>query len=237
VTLRVLQNRSEIQAARAELRRRMISYYPERPPRSLADRLLLRPPIAVGDVDKSWDVLESIRLIESRLAMDAPILDLGAFASEILCSLHLLGFRRLTGIDLNPRVQGMPFNRDIRYVAGDMNAVPLADGSLAAITAVSAIEHGVELRTLFREVARLLAPGGLFLASTDYWPDKIDTSGIRMFDLEWTIFSQEEIKALFEEAARHGLAPLGDCRFGAAETPIECAGRRYTFAWFALAKR
>lgn len=231
-----MQNYAENLAAREELRRRRISYWPERPARSLAERVLLRPALAVGELNKSWDLLESVRLLEARVPREAPILDLGAYASELPCCLHLLGYRRITGIDLNPRVRRMPFGGAVRYLVGDMYASGLAAGSFEAVTAISAIEHGVDLPRLLAEAARLLAPGGLFVASTDYWPDKIDTSGIRMFGLDWTIFSRAELAALLEEAARHGLAPLGPASYEAAERPIEAGGKRFTFAWLALRK-
>jgi SAM-dependent methyltransferase len=231
-----MQSYAENLAARDELRRRRIAYWPEQPARSLVERLLLRPPIAVGELNKSWDVLESVRLLEARLAKDAAILDLGAYASELPCCLHLLGFSRLAGIDLNPRVQRMPFAGAIRYLVGDMSANGLPGGSLAAVTAISAIEHGLDLPRLLAETARLLAPGGLFLASTDYWPEKIDTAGVRMFGLEWNIFSRDELAAFVASARGHGLTPTGDCRFEAGDAAIEAAGRRYTFAWLALEK-
>jgi len=231
-----MQSYAENLAARDELRRRRIAYWPEQPARSLLERLLLRPAIVVGELNKSWDVLETVRLLEARLPKDAAILDLGAYASELPCCLHLLGFNRLAGIDLNPRVRHMPFAGAIHYLVGDMNASALPGGSLAAVTAISAIEHGADLPRLLAETARLLAPGGLFIASTDYWPDKIDTTGIRMFGLEWSIFSRDEIAALIAKARAYGLTPLGDCRFEAGDAPIEAAGRRYTFAWLALEK-
>ena len=237
MSLRVLQTSAENRAAREEMRRRGISYWPQALRRRLVDRLLRRPAPAVGDINKSWDVLQAVQLIEARLSRDAPVLDQGAYASEILCSLHLLGFTRLHGIDLNPAVTSMPFAGPIRYRVGDMNAAPYADGSMSAITSISALEHGLALRPLLREVARLLAPSGMFIASTDYWPDKIDTSGIRMYGLDWTIFSRAELQSLLNVAGEFGLVPLGDCSFEARDAAIECAGRHYTFAWFALQKR
>ena len=237
MSLRVLQYYDENRAAREEMRRRRFSYWPQKPSRGLIDRLLLRPALSVGELNKSWDVLAAVRLIEERLPREAAVLDQGAYASEVLCAMHLLSFRNLTGIDLNPAVRSMPFSGEIRYVVGDMNAAPFADGTMAAITSISAIEHGLALRPLLRETARLLAPGGLFIASTDYWPDKIDTSGIRMYGFDWTIFSRDELQALFDVAREFGLAPVGECRFEASEPAIECAGKRFTFAWFALEKR
>lgn len=236
VTLRVLQTYAENEAARAEMQRRGISYWPARANSSVIDRILRRS-IRVGELNKSWDVLQTVRLIESLFSRDEPIVDLGAYASEVLCSLHLLGFNRLTGIDLNPAIIRMPFHESVQYLTGDMMSTPLASGSIAAITAISAIEHGLARRPLFAEVSRLLRPGGVFVASTDYWPEKVDTGGIRMYGLDWTIFSRQEIESLFATAAEYGLVPAGDLQFDVAEPSIECARKHYTFAWFALTKR
>jgi SAM-dependent methyltransferase len=236
VTLRVLQTYAENEAARAEMQRRGISYWPARANPKLIDRILRRT-IRVGELNKSWDVLQTVDLIESLFSREEPIVDLGAYASEVLCSLHLLGFNRLTGIDLNPAIGRMPFHESVQYLTGDMMNTPLESGSVAAVTAISAIEHGLAPGPLFAEVSRLLRPGGVFIASTDYWPDKVDTSGIRMYGLDWMIFSRQEIEALFAIAAGYGLVSAGGLQFDVAEPSIECARRHYTFAWFALTKR
>ena len=235
--LEVLQTFAENLAARETMNRRGLSCWPRKLPWRFADALRLRGPTAIGELNKSWDVLKTIELLESRCTPDSAILDFGAYASEVLCSLHRLGFRQLTGIDLNPAVKAMPFASAIRWETGDMMATQFADGSMSAITAISAIEHGVDLPALFREVGRLLTANGLFIASTDYWPDKIETHGIRMYDREWTIFSRREMDRLFEIAAEYGLEPLGAIHADAREAAIACAGRHYTFAWVALTKR
>jgi SAM-dependent methyltransferase len=237
VTLRVLQSVAENQAARGELNVRQIGYWPKPAPRGLFARLLRLPPVPVGDLNKSWDVLRTVQLVESLLPKDSPILDLGAYASEILCCLHLLGYRRLAGVDLNPYVTAMPFRDTVRYVQGDMTSTPFAEASMAAVTSISAIEHGVSLDAVLGEVARLLRPGGVFIGSTDYWPKKIDTSGILMYGQPWTIFSKSELERMFALAAAKGLALQGDCAFEVTDPAIECAGKHYTFAWFALIKR
>ena len=100
------------------------------------------------------------------------------------------------------------------------------------------IEHGVADEALLAEVGRLLRPGGVFLFSTDYWPEKIDTRGIDLFGLPWRIFSRAEIDALVERAAAYDLrpsAPLGDLAAG-AERPIHFAQRDYTFLFGALSR-
>ena len=192
--------------------------------------------VEVGDYIKSWDVLQTTRFIQGTLPFDAPILDIGAYASEVPCVLHRLGYRNLVGVDLNPDIIKMPYADFIRYEISDFMATPFRDGSFAAITATSVIEHGFECDRLLPEISRLLRPGGHFCASVDYWPKKIDTSGIRIFGMDWTIFSREEIVALIKQAAQYGFRCLGPVETNTAKPVINGGGKEYTFAWLALMK-
>jgi SAM-dependent methyltransferase len=193
--------------------------------------------ITVGDHLKSWDVLKTACFIEQRISKDSPILDLGAYASEILCILHRLGYSRLTGVDLNPDVKMMPYARDIRYEVSDFMHTPFDNESFAVITAISVIEHGFNGQALLAEVSRLLRPGGNFIASFDYWPEKVDTTGVRFFGLDWKIFSEQEVLDFIKEADPFNLTPDGNLSLNAHENPITCAERSYTFAWLVLKKR
>ena len=192
--------------------------------------------LSIGDLRKSWDVLATATFLESRLAKDQPIVDFGAFHSEITAVLSRLGYENLHAVDLNPKVVRGPYRDRIRYRVADFLATDFAPGSFAAITAISAIEHGHSVDRLLAEVGRLLRPGGLFVASTDYWPEKVDTSGIRIFGMDWVVFSAAEIASLFEAARGHGLVPAGALEYGAGEPAIHFAGRHYTVAWLALQK-
>jgi SAM-dependent methyltransferase len=239
----VLKHRVQIDEAEAVLRKRGIA-----PPQQagLGTRLrrLARQAGAaanlVPDPIKSWDVLQTIQTIEAEVGKDEPVLDMGAVGCAILPSLHRLGYRRLHGIDLNPQVRHMEFNGAVDYSVQDMTATRFESGSMAAITSISVIEHGVHGDDLFREVARLLRPGGLFLFSTDYWPHKIDTSEAVLFGLPWRIHSAEEIKALVASAEPYGLAPageLGGVLDDAEERPVHFEGRDYTFLFGALVRK
>lgn len=200
-------------------------------------RLLRIDHLSIGDVRKSWDVLQTAQFIEGRLGKDEPIVDFGAFHSEIIGVLFRMGYTNLHAVDLNPRLPGGP-NRDrITYTVGDFLDTGFADGTFAAITAISAIEHGHSIDRLLSEVSRLLKPGGYFVGSTDYWPRKIDTRGIEIFGMEWTVFSAPEMERLFEAARGQGLAPAGPTDYRADAPVVAFAGKRYTFAWFALQKQ
>lgn len=236
MTFRTMKHSGEYRSARVTMDQRGISYWPRTLPQRLRDRLRGRSPTTVGDVRKSWDVLASIELLEREGLQNEPVVDLGAFASETLCSLRAAGFSSLVGVDLDPAVQKMPFAGDIRWHVGDMMRTGFASGTFGAAVSISAIEHGFDELRLLQEVARLLRPGGLFVGSTDYWPDKIDTQGIMMHGLPWKIFSSDEIDHFFTTAKSVGLNAIGPVQHGAQDACIEAADRHYTFGWFAFRK-
>lgn len=234
--MEVLRSPDEIAAARAELRRRGLSCLTGSLTRKLRNRHVL-PGVNVGHYLKSWDVLRTALFIEARLEHSAPVLDLGSYASEIPCVLRRLGYSQVHGVDLDPRVRGMPYRRSIHYAVGNYLSEPPAAEQFAAVIAVSSIEHGFDAEKLFARVSSLLRPGGYFIASFDYWPEKIDTRDIRMFDMDWRIFSRDEVLELIEVASSFGLHGGGVDDTTIKDPPIAWAGRRYTFAWLALRKQ
>jgi SAM-dependent methyltransferase len=234
LALEVLQSRSQILAGRRELRRRGLSFATSQWRTWLARYRLLPRGLRIGDHLKSWDVLKTVEFIEARVPKDAPLLDIGAFGSELPPVMHRLGYSRVSAIDLNPGIAAMPFAGVIDYRVGDFLRSPYPDGSFAAITAISVIEHGFDGAALSGELQRLLRPGGYFIASFDYWPDKISTAGIRMFDMSWTIFSRDDVARFLSQAAERGLVPCGPMQFDAQSPAIFYAERRYTFAWLVL---
>lgn len=235
MSMSVLQTKAQIRQARTELERRGLSSV-DSPAVQLLRKLRLSSAGGVGDVVKSWDVLRSIEFIEQRVPKSGAILDIGAFASEIPIALHRLGYRNVAGVDLNPKLRDSAHADVIRYEIADFMQTPFAADSFDAITAISVIEHGFQSQRLLREMTRLLRPGGFFIASFDYWPEKIDTGEQKFFGLDWLIFSEAETRAFVEEARTHGLVPTGAMNFAAADRPISCVGQRYTFGWLALEK-
>ena len=208
MSLQVLREKSEIDRARLELSRRGLSCTSSSWERILR-KLGIAKGIEVGDKVKSWDVLKAVNFIEEHILKDAPILDIGAYASELLCALHRLDYCRLTGIDLDPRVKLMPHVGTIHYEVSDFMNAPFKSESFEVITAISVIEHGFYSQSLLSEVSRLLRPGGYFIASFDYWPEKVDTGGILLFGMNWKIFSEEEVLQFLAEARVHNLIPCG----------------------------
>ncbi|MCK9418515.1 MAG: class I SAM-dependent methyltransferase [Nitrospirae bacterium] len=232
----VLRETAQIRQARLELRRRRLNCMSS-PLRHILMRTGLIRGVKIGDELKSWDVLKTARFIEDHVDRNAPVLDIGAYASEILCILHRIGYSNLTGVDLNPDIGRMPYADRIRYVVSDFMHTPFEDRSFAAVTAISVIEHGFNAPALLAEISRVLKPGGVFIASVDYWPDKIITDGIKVFGMDWCIFSKDELLAFFKYAETFGFAPLGDISLSTVAPTISWEGKQYTFSWFAIQKR
>jgi SAM-dependent methyltransferase len=235
VSLEVLAKSVDNIRARAEIRRRGLDFITPWFAQVLLRTHIFRG-VNIGLLEKSWDVLKALQFIEQHVSKTTPILDLGAYASEVICSLHKMGFSDLTGIDLNPSLVRMPYKQNIKYVTGDFTHTAFPSETFGAVTAISVLEHGFSAPKVFREISRILKTGGYLIGSTDYWPEKIDTSGVLMHGLDWTIFSKNELLNLIEEAGKYGLVPVGQLNLEASEAAIRWLERDYTFAWFALQK-
>jgi SAM-dependent methyltransferase len=233
--MKVLKYKSQIKNARKEIINKRVSSI-ESPIYSILRKLGLIRGLLLGDKLKSWDVLETLNFLEMHVPKTEPILDIGCFASEIIVALHKSGYSCLTGIDLNPGLGQMPYREFIQYETQNFMHTKFDNASFKAITSISVIEHGFDAQTLLIEISRLLRPGGYFIASFDYWPEKIDTSGSKFFGMDWLIFSKTEVSEFISQAASHGLIPFGESHFEAQEAPIKCAGKAYTFGWLVLKK-
>jgi len=239
--IRTLQSQDEILLCQEKLRDRGLDFCERRRTRlwRLLYRVRFRQIAPKVEPLKSWDVANIVQLIEKEIPdRQAPILDMGCYNSEVPYVLQALGYKQLHGMDLNPRVAGMPFSHKIKYRQGDITSTPYDAHTFAAITAVSVIEHGVPLDALVREAARLLRPGGLFLFSTDY-----DASGqakngpkIRLFDSEWRIFDRSELWHLIAQFRAYGFSLLcpDEINDGHSTHPILILGKAYTFVLVAL---
>lgn len=238
MTLEVLQDKLQINAARQELDKKGASQVdrPDTRLKALMRRFGLASGVVMGDFIKSWDVLATVKFIENHVQKNEPILDIGCYASEILASLHKVGYSNLAGADLNPDLSKMPYQESIRYEVTNFMHTKFADASFKAITSISVIEHDFNGQALLKEMSRLLMPGGYFIASFDYWPEKIDTTGTQFFGMDWKIFSKNEVQNFVDEAAGYGLFPVGGMRFDGKDKPIDCSGKQYTFGWLVLAK-
>lgn len=189
------------------------------------------------DLPKNWDSLMALQWILQYVDKEAPVLDGGAEVySVILPWLFLYGYKHLTGINLT--FEDLVHRGSIRYQFGDITRTPFKSGSFGAITCLSVIEHGVNLEAYFWEASRLLRPGGLLITSTDYYPQRIDTTGKQAYDCPVVIFSRQDVEAMLETARAFGLAPVDEVDFDCQEKPVrwESQDLDYSFIVFCLRK-
>jgi SAM-dependent methyltransferase len=96
-----------------------------------------------------------------------PVLDAGCGTGRMLTYLDARGVANLAGVDLSPEM--LAFAREshphIPLQQADLRSLPFADASVRAILCWYAIIHSSrgDVATIVREVARLLAPGGIVL--------------------------------------------------------------------------
>ncbi len=206
----VLRTEAEWRAAVAQCRRLRLPLHHDRP--------------------KNWDALGAVSTVLSECDGSARVLDAGsARYSPVLPWLRLLGLDDLVGNNLEFTRQT---RRDgVRFQYGDITATGLPDHRFDAITCLSVIEHGVPLEPFLAEVARILAPGGVLVVSTDYDAAPADTRGLAMYGRPVHIFGPDEIRALVTTAAGHGLALLGELALDHPERPVHWrrTGLDYTF--------
>jgi SAM-dependent methyltransferase len=236
MAMQVLQDRGQINRARQELVAKGASFVSS-PLTAFLRRIGFVGGISVGDKVKSWDVLSILKFIEKNVQKDEPILDIGCYASEVIVALHKVGYTNLTGIDLDSKINQMPHGNSIQYQIANFKQTTFENASFSAITSISVIEHGFEEQALLKEMSRLLRSQGYFIASFDYWPDRIDTRGEKIFGMDWKIFSRQDVADLIEHAAAYGLHPVGELNYEGREATVRHSRWKYTFGWLALQKK
>ena len=191
------------------------------------------------DPRKNWDNLKASLLFASRFDPTSRIFDAGADkepTSVFLPTMRQLLGCELCGMNLNYEQESEAVNQ-ISYVRGDITKTPFPDAYYNGITSLSVIEHGVNLDAYFKEMSRLLQPGGLLVTSTDYWPDKIhNKEQVEAYGQPVFIFSQLEIEQILAKAAEHNLHLTGKIDYEAEEQTVNWLGFEYTFIMFTLQK-
>jgi SAM-dependent methyltransferase len=116
------------------------------------------------DFKSHWDDWLFRDRILKHLRPDSVVLDLGAGAG-ILPQMNFRGIAaRVFGIDLDARVADNPMLDEARMA--DAARIPYEADLFDAVWADNVLEHLAEPLTVFREVARVLKPGGVFLFKT-----------------------------------------------------------------------
>lgn len=92
------------------------------------------------------------------------VLDLGAGAGIVEQTRFRGQVAHICGVDPDPRVKENPYLDEAHVGVGE--AIPCDDESFDLVFANNVLEHLENPDTVFREVARVLKPGGCFLTKT-----------------------------------------------------------------------
>jgi SAM-dependent methyltransferase len=116
------------------------------------------------NVGGHWDDSRFRETILRYLRPHMRVLDLGAGAG-ILPQMNFRGLaREVVGIDLDHRVVTNPYLD--RGIVGSGEAIPLGDAEADIVISDNVLEHLAEPEMVFKEIRRVLRPGGIFLAKT-----------------------------------------------------------------------
>ncbi|MBC7541004.1 MAG: methyltransferase domain-containing protein [Bacteriovorax sp.] len=186
-------------------------------------------------VNKSWDVLTILQLIEKyKPNKDANIYDMGSYNCEIPLALWWRGYRNIMAADFNTKGRAINwYGNKIQFRQENFYKSTIPAHSLDVITALSVIEHGFEQVEFFKVCSDLLKPGGLVLITTDFHSTKIPIDPeFRIFNLSYIIFSSEEIIQLIAEAKKNGFELISEEReqnWDTSEYPIEFLEKKMSF--------
>ena len=202
---------------------------------------------------KNWDLFHMLKTIDENLQKSACILDAGSSGCPVLEVLVSKGYSNLYGIDLGLRfreffsrvIMSSVHKRDfrifygyspIRLIKGDLCKTDFADNKFDAATSLSVVEHGVEWEDYFKEMSRILKPGGYLLTSTDFWHQSINTNGAVVCGAPMRIFTPQQIIEALSIAFKYGFkkfpVEIPEC----VEPCVAFCGFRYTFLLFILQK-
>jgi SAM-dependent methyltransferase len=138
------------------------------------------------------------------------------------------------GLDLSPRMleQARQLNPDLRFLEGNMMALGLQDGRLAGIAAFYSIVNVPKefLTLVFREMARVLQPGGVLLLAFHTGDEVLHEDELwgRPISMDFFLFQPSEIRRYIEAA---GLAIEEIIERGPYAPEVEYQSRRaYIFA-------
>lgn len=194
-------------------------------------------------VNKSWDVLQILTLIEKLMPdKNSAIYDMGSYNCEIPLALWWRGYRKIFAADFNPIGRAIRwYGNRIQFRQENFYESSITPHSLDVITALSVIEHGFEKVNFFKVCHSLLRPGGLVIITTDFHKEKISIpSDFTIFNLSYMIFSSQEIRDLVLDADKNGFEliktdlPNG---WDESEYPIDFLGHKMSFILLGFRKK
>lgn len=160
-----------------------------------------------------------LRLVTEEIE-DGDLLDMGADGSRVLHNAIIKGIKgRKVGIDLS-EATGDNKAEGAEYYKGDLMRTPFENDSFDTVVSLSTIEHDVDLELFAKEVSRLLRRKGKLIVSFDYWRQKVNTDGLKLYGLKWNILNDVDVLSLVYACNSYGLQLTGDINWNTEDAVI-----------------
>lgn len=152
-----------------------------------------------GEYEKKPEDQEALRRFAKEIEDNQPVWDFGCGPGQTAAYLKNLGVE-ISGMELSEKMldQARANHPDIPFRKGDMLELEFKDDSIAGIVAFYAIVHFTETQvgTAFREMARVLKPGGIILLTFHIGEESIHVQEFlgKKVDIELMLFKTEFIE-------------------------------------------
>lgn len=121
-----------------------------------------------GGASGAWVNAREIELVRALLPPFRRALDLGCGTGRLTRALAQYG--RVVGIDASRAMLAQAQRENVLALAqGDAFALPFADASFDAVVALRVVFHFADLEAVLSQVARVVAPRGVFVLDTYLW--------------------------------------------------------------------
>ncbi len=163
-----------------------------------------------GEHEKKPKDQEILHRFSKEIGERRPVWDFGCGPGQTTTYLKDLGLE-ISGLDISEKLleQARTINPEICFRRGDILELEFEDSSIAGIVAFYAIVHFAEeqVAKAFREIFRVLQPGGIFLFTYHIGEETIHLSEFlgRVVDLDFTFFRTAFISHCLEEVGFQGI--------------------------------
>jgi len=158
-----------------------------------------------GEHEKKPKDQEILRRFSIEIGNKKPVWDFGCGPGETTEYLKNLGIE-VSGLDLSEKIlqQAKTIHPEIHFRKGNILELEFENDSIAGVVAFYAIVHFTEEQVgiAFREVFRVLQPGGLFLLTYHIGEEtiRLDEFLDKRFDIDFMFFSNDFISSCLKDS-------------------------------------
>jgi ubiquinone/menaquinone biosynthesis C-methylase UbiE len=151
-----------------------------------------------GEHEKKPKDQEILRRFAQEIGDQRPVWDFGCGPGQTAHYLHGLGIE-ISGLDLSERLleEARTLHPEIHFKKGNILALDCENNSIAGVVAFYAIIHFTQeqVRTAFREIFRVLQPGGIFLLTYHIGEETIHLDEFlgKKIDIDFMFFTTDFI--------------------------------------------